>query len=76
MLRTGWGIFYERTPSVAGVFEQYEAPLDTRFQSDGVTPIAPPSVSIHVTDPNLRTARSVTWDAAYDHRFTTRWSAR
>lgn len=74
VVRTGWGIFFERTPSVAGVFDQYEVPLDTRFLPDGITPSVPPSVSIHVVDPNLRTARSTTWDAAYDHRLNKQWS--
>ncbi len=27
-----------------------------------------------MTDPDLRTARSTTWDAAYDHRLNKRWS--
>ncbi|MGE3958886.1 MAG: TonB-dependent receptor [Vicinamibacterales bacterium] len=74
VLRSGYGLFFERTPSVAGVFTQYEAPLDTRYQPDGVTPIAAPVLLRHVTDPNLRTSRSLTWDLALDHRFSARWA--
>ena len=68
VLRSGYGLFYERTPSVAGAFEQYEAPLDTRFAADGVTPLGPPVLFSRVTSPDLRTSRSLTWDLAFDHR--------
>ena len=31
VMRSGFGLFYERTPSAAGVFEQYESAVDTRY---------------------------------------------
>lgn len=74
VVRGGFGLFFERTPSVAGVFEQYESATDTRFAADGVTPLAPPVLVAHVTDPDLRTARSRAWDVALDHKLNARWS--
>ncbi|HUR33224.1 MAG TPA: TonB-dependent receptor [Vicinamibacterales bacterium] len=74
VLRSGYGLFFERTPSVAGVFTDYEAPTDTRFAADGQTPLRPPAVFTHVTDANLRTSRSLTWDLALDHRFSAKWA--
>jgi hypothetical protein len=70
VLRSGYGLFYERTPSAAGAFDQYETPTDTRFAADGVTPVRPPEVFRLVMAPDLRTPRSATWDIAYDHRFS------
>ncbi|MGE0449616.1 MAG: TonB-dependent receptor [Vicinamibacterales bacterium] len=74
VIRSGYGLFYERTPSVAGVFGQYEAPIDTRYAADGETVEGTPVSYRHVVDPNLRTARSLTWDVAFDHRFTSHWA--
>ena len=74
VLRTGYGLFYERTPSVAGVFEQYERPLDTRYAADGVTLLRPPALFSRVSSPDLRTSRSSTWDLALDHRLAARWT--
>jgi hypothetical protein len=74
VLRSGYGLFFERTPSVAGVFNQYEAAIDTRVAKDGVTPIAAPRLVAHVTRPDLRTSRSLTWDLAFDHRFNPKWA--
>ncbi len=70
VVRGGFGLFYERTPSTAGVFGQFESEFDTRFADDGVTPLGPPTLFTHVVAPNLETARSLTWDAAYDHRLS------
>ena len=42
VLRGGYGLFFERTPSAAGAFEQFETFTDTRFAADGVTPLGPP----------------------------------
>ena len=67
-LHGGYGLFYERTPSVAGAFEQFEPSTDTRFAADGVTPLGPPVPYVHVTAPDLQAARSSTWDVAFDHR--------
>jgi Carboxypeptidase regulatory-like domain len=74
VLRTGYGLFYERTPSVAGAFEQYEAPLDTRYAADGVTRLAPPLLFRRVSSTDLRTSRSFTWDLALDHRVNQQWT--
>jgi hypothetical protein len=74
VLRGGFGVFFERTPSAAGDFEQYAGYDDIRFSSDGVTPAGPAVPFAHVKSDGLRTARSLTWDLAYDHRFNRRWA--
>ncbi len=74
MIRSGFGLFFERTPSVAGVFEEYESYIDTRYGPDGVTPLGPPVAFPHEAMPDLQTSRSRTWDAAYDHRFNANWA--
>ena len=68
VIRGGYGIFYERTPSIAGAFEQFESPTDTRFDADGL-PITTPVVYRHETAGDLEPARSTAWDVAYDNRF-------
>ncbi len=74
LLRGGFGLFYERTPSTAGAFEQFESAVDTRFQSDGVTPIGPPVAFVHTVSGDLETPRSRTWDIGYDQRLNNHWS--
>jgi hypothetical protein len=73
VLRGGFGVFYERTPSTAGVFNNFENYIDTRYAADGVTPLSTVLVT-HLAAPNLQTPRSVTWDAAYDHRLNASWA--
>ena len=75
-MRSGYGLFFERTPSVAGVFEQFEAPLDTRYAADGSHAAQLRLPFRAITDPDLRTSRSLTWDVAYDHRFSPKWAAQ
>jgi hypothetical protein len=70
VLRGGFGVFYERTPSAAGVFSQFENEFDTRYAEDGTTALAPALLFTHLVAPNLQTARSLTWDVAYDHRLS------
>ena len=74
VLRGGYGLFYERTPSAAGAFTQFETTIDRRFDVDGVTPLGPAVPYVHVVGSPLRTARSATWDVAYDWRVNPRWS--
>jgi hypothetical protein len=76
VLRGGYGRFFERTPSVAGVFNQYEPYLDTRFAADGATPLGPPLLFTRTAAPELQTARSLTWDVGLDHRLNTAWAIR
>jgi hypothetical protein len=73
VLRGGFGLFFERTPSIAGTFNEFESALDTRYASDGVTAVAPPIRFVHTTR-NLQTPRSRTLDISYDHRFSKQWS--
>jgi len=72
-LRGGFGLFYERTPLLAGAFNQFEAATDTRFSADGSTMIGLPLRYAHVTG-DLMTPRSRTWDVAYDQRLNKMWS--
>jgi hypothetical protein len=74
VLRSGYGLFYERTPSVAGAYDQYEAPIDTRFAANGITPLGPPEFFTRMMAPNLRTSRSVTWDLGLDHKLNKDWT--
>jgi hypothetical protein len=73
VLRGGFGLFYERTPSTAGTFTQFESAVDSRFGTDGVTLLAPPIQFVRVTG-SLETPRSRAWDISYDHRFNSQWS--
>ncbi len=74
MLRGGIGLFYERTPSAAGEFAQFESFTDARFGPDGVSPIGAPVVFTHVTSADPQTARSLTLDATYDYRWNKKWA--
>ena len=68
VLRGGIGVFYERTPLVAGAFDDFENSIDTRYDTDGITPLGLAVLYTHVTEPNLEVARSTAWDVAYDRR--------
>ena len=35
VLRGGFGLFFERTPSTVGAFRQFESAIDARFAADG-----------------------------------------
>jgi hypothetical protein len=74
LLRGGFGLFYERIPSVAGAFEQFERRVDTRYAPDGTTPLGPPVIF----EPRLvlgpAPPRSKTWDVTFEHRFNKVWS--
>jgi hypothetical protein len=74
VVRGGYGLFYERTPSVVSTFTQFEAATDTRFAADGLTPLAPPQQFVHVVAPNLQAARSRTWNVSFDQRFNSSWA--
>jgi hypothetical protein len=74
VVRGGYGLFYERTPSTAGAFADFEDAIDRRFGLDGLTPLGAPMPVRHTVAPDLRTPRSRTWDVAYDHRLNARWA--
>ena len=74
VLRGGIGLFYERTPSAAGVFTQYEGFVDTRYEAGGGLPAGTRLPFAHTVAPDLHTSRSLTWDLAFDHRLNTNWS--
>ena len=73
VLRGGFGLFYERTPSTAGAFAMFGNVVDQRFRADGVTPAGPP-VTFASTAGDLQTPRSRTWDIGFDQRFNKWWS--
>jgi carboxypeptidase family protein/TonB-dependent receptor-like protein len=73
VLRGGFGLFYERTPSTAGAYGMFGTVIDQRFAADGVTPLGPAASFVH-TAADLQTPRSKTWDIGLDHRFNKFWS--
>ena len=75
-LRGGFGLFYERTPSVVGTFGLFETPLDARYAADGLTLLGPPRMFRHVTAPHLDVARSTTWNSEYTQRLPHKLSMR
>ncbi len=74
VLRGGFGLFFERTPSAAGAFDQFESAFDTRYAPDGITPLGMPVQFAHALAANLRTSRSATWNADIEHRVGPSWS--
>lgn len=74
VLRGGFGLFYERTPSSAGAFTQFERATESRFAADGFTPLGPAVLFQHAVDSPLMTPRSRTWDIGVDHRVNEHWS--
>jgi hypothetical protein len=74
VLRGGYGLFYHRTPSIVGAFDEFDGFTETRFGADGVTPLAPPIYFTHVMSPDLRPSRAAIWNVTYDHRLSRRWS--
>ena len=78
VLRGGYGLFFERTPSAAGAFMygQFETFTDTRYADNGVASLGPPVTFVHTTDPRLRTARAASWDASYEYRWRPSFSIR
>src|SRR5262249_36591932 len=76
VLRGGFGLFYERTPSTVAAFPPFQSALDTRFSADGRAVIGVPIRFVHATTPDLETPRSRTWDVGFDHRINERWSIR
>ena len=73
VLRGGFGLFFERTPSIAGAFDQFAPYTDTRLASDGAIAGFPVFMD-HVTAPTLQTPRSRTWDVSFEQRITKAWS--
>src|SRR5205814_10365765 len=47
---------------------------DTRFAADGATPLGVPLFYQHVIADPLQTARSATWDVAFDRQLNRTWS--
>lgn len=74
MLRGGVGLFSERTPGVAGVFEQFQSTVDARFAADGTTPLAAPILYANTVASGLRTAQSRVWSLSYEQRASASWS--
>lgn len=74
VLRGGIGLFYERTPSAAGAFEQFEPVFDTRFVVGGPTPVGQRVAYGHTRAAELHTSRSLTWDLSFDHRLSEHWA--
>ena len=74
VMRGGWGLFVERTPSMAGAFTSFESAVDTRFPTDAASAVSPGVPVTHTVAPVLETPVGRTWDAAFDYRWNTRWA--
>src|SRR5262245_10557657 len=74
VMRGGWGLFVERTPSMAGGFTSFQSAVDTRFPSDAASAAVPGVPVTHSVAPTLETPVGRTWDAAFDYRWNTRWA--
>jgi hypothetical protein len=72
VLRGGWGLFVERTPSMAGAFTSFENSVDTRAPIDPTLPAQSVLVTQSVA-PVLETPTSRTWDVGVDYRWSDRW---
>jgi hypothetical protein len=75
-IRAGYGLFFERTPSIAGAFGELDASTEVRYAADGITPLGPPLLYQHVISSDLAVARSATWNVQYDQRLTRSFSIR
>ncbi|HXD72184.1 MAG TPA: carboxypeptidase regulatory-like domain-containing protein [Vicinamibacterales bacterium] len=73
VVRGGFGLFFERTPSTVGAFAQFPSVVDQRYQLNGTTPSGP-AVTFVPDVQDLQTARSRTWDLGFDYRFNAMWS--
>ncbi len=73
VLRGGFGLFFERTPSTVGAFAQFPGVLDQRYGLDGLTPLDSAVLYMPAAS-DLQTPRSRTWDAGLDYRVNMRWA--
>jgi hypothetical protein len=69
-LRGGWGLFYERTPLMAGAFGGLANLTETAYGPDGTTILGTPVVYTHLLAASPQTPRSSTWNIGYEHRLT------
>jgi hypothetical protein len=74
VMRGGWGLFVERTPSVAGTFTSFESAVDTRFPTAAASTVSPGVPVTHTVAPILETPVGRTWDARFDYRWNRRWA--
>lgn len=72
VIRGGFGLFYERTPSTVGAFAMFPSVVDQRYQLNGMPLGAAVTFTPAVQD--LRTPRSRTWDLGFDYRVNAAWS--
>ena len=73
VIRGGYGLFFERTPSTVGAFPMFSGVVDQRYQANGITPVGLPVTFVN-TLTDLQTPRSRTWDLGFDYRFNKMWS--
>jgi hypothetical protein len=67
-IRGGGGFFYERTPLMAGAFNQLSDLTETSYGADGQTVVGQPVVYRHTLDSAPETPRSITWNLGYEQR--------
>jgi hypothetical protein len=67
-IRGGWGLFFERTPLMAGAFPELANLTETAYGPDGAMMIGTPVVYTHTLSAQPQTPRSSTWNIGYEHR--------
>ncbi len=75
-IRGGWGLFYERTPLMAGEFGRLSDLTETAYGPDGTTILGTPVVYAHALAASPQTPRSSTWNIGYEHRLSPSVSVR
>ena len=69
-LTGGAGLYYERSPSYALAFQQYETRDVATFAADGLSPVGPTLRFIHHRSTTLDTPRSRGWNVTFTHQAT------
>ncbi|MGA2261240.1 MAG: TonB-dependent receptor, partial [Acidobacteriota bacterium] len=76
VVRGGAGLFYDQTPMNVAAFTSYEIQTITRFAIDGIAPMGAPDAWQQRSNADLHTPYSLIWNLEYDHRLSSRWTAR
>lgn len=75
IFRAGAGIFYEDTPLNVGAFPSFERRTIRHYATDGATLLGP-QVTLAPVSGDLKTPRSVTWNAELNRRLGDLFTAR
>lgn len=79
VVRGGAGVFYDKIPLAAGVFDQQQTRAVTSYAADGAAVVAAAGSRVYrnaVEDDQLRNPRSVSWNVQADRELTDRLFVR